>query len=313
LPISAETLTGRLSALKQTHSHAGDFCFFTDIENIGPIFSRGSLLSRSRAIEERLLINDGASKIILEQTPDWVKTYVRLYFAPRTPMLYQTEGIKRRQNQWPECPVPVYLVFDPSILFIDGVIISDGNMSSSYTKYEPASDVFFDSLPFDDIFHRASLGIQLLRQWKIMRCRHAEILVPSELSLSFLSRLVFRSEAEKMRGLSLIGKEIQTPIFVDKAWFFADQLQYPYLDELVTTQENKQQMKIANLWVGDALVFARQQSGNPIFQKCVRTGSAWTNWEPVASTEAPFATIREQFVRIYLNGRKILEMPDPNA
>lgn len=183
---------------------------------------------------------DCASASVLSNTPPWVKDYVRLYFAPKTPMLYLVEGIKRQPDDWPECPIPVYLDFSPQILTLPNVKLSDGNMASPATNCEDASEEFFARLPFDKIYHRGSTW--LLNHHEIMLRRHAEVLMKAELRLDHLRRLVFRSEAEKALGIALLPKLLTVPSDVDRSWFNAKR---PFLDTLTQT-ENGHAFRVAN-------------------------------------------------------------------
>ena len=231
MPVTKKYLRAKLAELKERYEHAGNFCFFTDTENLPSIFEADRLLCRSRAIKEGLLIRDCASPEVLSKTPSWVHDHVRLYYAPATPMLYQVEGIKRQPDNWPECPRPAYLVFDPMVLTLPHVQLSDGNMGSDYTNCQQACDDVFGSLPFAAIYHRGAIAKDPNAEAvlgfdpgvaTVIRKRHAEVLIPEELSLDHLRSLIFRSEAERDLAIDDIGAiPDHVDVRVDKSWFCA--------------------------------------------------------------------------------------------
>jgi len=218
--ITSDYVKAKIAELKARFAHAGDFCFFTDIKNLRPILAEKALYSRNMALAKGLVKCDCASASVLNGTPPWVRDYARIYFAPKTPMLYRVEGIKHQQDEWPECPIPVYFVFRPEVVTLPGAMISNGNMGARDTVCRPASEEFFDALPFDDIFHRSSTWMNP-RKKEIVACRHAEILIPQSVSLDQIAKLVFRSSAEKVLAERLADLPSGIDIEVDRNWFNA--------------------------------------------------------------------------------------------
>jgi ssDNA thymidine ADP-ribosyltransferase, DarT len=303
MPISQQFVADRLQQLKTRFSHAGDFCFFTDVDNLPSIFSAKYLLSRNIAAAAGLMQRDCASASVLSNTPSWVRDYVRLYFAPKTPMLYHVEGIKRRPDDWPECPIPVYLDFSPQILTLPDVKVSDGNMGSPATNCEDTSEEFFASLPFDKIYHRGSTW--LLNHREIILRRHAEVLIKAELSLDHLHRLVFRSEAERTLGLALVPMALTFPCDVDRSWFNANR---PFLDTLTPT-ENGFSFSVANRWRGDTLVYVAplKSGGMEVKRSIFSFPITWTPFESVDPSELDFPVACDRKRRLYLNRHRVAE------
>jgi hypothetical protein len=316
VPITRKYLAAKLAALRAQHAHAGDFCFFTDIENLPAIFQAGQLLCRSSVLKQGLLRLDCASQDVLNKTPGWVHDHVRLYFAPGTPMLYQIEGIKRQPDKWPECPRPAYLVFDPAMLTLPGVKVSDGNMGSKYSDAQDGSDAFFDSLPFDDIFHRgvvqkdpnaeAIYGFDPRALDKFRR-RQAEVLVPQTLPLSHLVRMVFRSQAERDLALGDIGGAPRgVQIDVDRSWFFAQSRGRPHLDTFVAGPGGT--FSVANVADGDTVVqLRRPRSGSPSAHATTFRQTAWQKWKELDSGKLPVPLPRRGRVVFYLHGHRVAE------
>lgn len=305
MPLSVAYLSEKLAELRKTYQHAGDFCFFADAGNAAAILKRGALLSRRRAQNEGLLQLDCASTSVLSNTANWVKEHVRLYFAPKTPMLYNVEGIKRTNDGWPECPAPVYFVFKPDVLLLPEVKLSDGNLAAHETRWDEASDQSFSELPFKDIYHRGSLW--RLDGRAITRRRHAEVLIPDELSLAHLQRLVFRSQAELKLCFELLGIVPDVLSEVEPSWFNGrlHLKTFETVPNLTAT--------VANHVSGDSLVQVSRESDGQL--QAYRSVFRWIppltlNWSPYESVELPTialttATLNDGRNRLYLNGRRV--------
>lgn len=311
MPISVALAQSKISALCPKYPHAGTFCLFTDIANLPGIFSLGKLLCRSEALKQDCLRVDCASQQVLRSAPTWVQDYVRLYFAPATPMLYVIEGIKRQTDEWPECPQPVYLVFDSIVLTLPGVRLSDGNMGSRETIWQDASDDFFANLPFDDIYHRDVLPMWGPENARIVRRRQAEVLLPGELSLNYLREVVFRSQAEHELAAGDLGSfptNIRT--FIDENWFFAPRTGRPYLDTIIKGSDVS--LTVANLLKGDTLVQVTLSCrGDVSARRTVYDGSVWEGWKQVKSAELQLPMPRAGYSRFYLYGHRIADVALP--
>jgi len=319
VPITPAFLNERLLALKGQYAHAGDFCFFTDTENLPGICASRRLLCRSHVLQQGVLRLDCASPDVLKKTPPWVHDYVRLYFAPRTPMLYQIEGIKRRPGKWPECPRPAYLVFDPIVLTLPSVRLSDGNMASKYSTCQDASDAFFASLRFEDIFHRGAIskdpeaeamfGYDTYALNRVRR-RQAEVLVPTELSLQYLRRVIFRSQAERDLSISDIGGVPNGVVVeVNEDWFFAPSLRRPYLDTF-----GQGTLVVANPLKDDALVrVVCSHSGVVSTSRSTFGETEWGPWNTIAPSESEVSAPPPPGgrCRYYLCGHRVAEVDAP--
>jgi hypothetical protein len=126
---------------------------------------------------------------------------VRLYFRPRTPDLFASEGIRpARTRSGGHVPIPVYLLFDldallnhPETRFTEGDVTLDGK------TYKAASA--FRDLPFDVIYHDSWFRAE--ERDEVMYARRAQVIVPGALSLDHLRHVWCRSsaEAETLRAL----------------------------------------------------------------------------------------------------------------
>ena len=198
-------IVARLQALKeenwlgQARSWWPDFLFHvTDVQNAARILDAGRVLSRAQCIATGAMAVDSASEEVLGSTNRRWMEYARLYFRPRTPFQYQTEGFRpvgQRGSLNAYCPMPIVLLFDSiSILTRDDSQFSDGNLASPNVEVGRSAD-FFDRLPFREIYHDSSLTDDEKRS--IIYHRHAEVIVPDELELTALRRIWCRTPAEQ--------------------------------------------------------------------------------------------------------------------
>ncbi|MBU8933348.1 MAG: DUF4433 domain-containing protein [candidate division Zixibacteria bacterium] len=183
---------------------------YTDIDNIPAILMNGYLLSRNNAKSGSLLKCDSASQSVLQNSPDWIGDFVRLYFRPKTPPLWHIEGFTLGGNLKTEhdahCPVPVYLLFSSkSVLSIPDMRFSEQNLAlQSSQTYDDTADL--SMLDFSKIYHDDGTGMsdpQFKRTIVASRC--AEVVIPRRLSLDdHLAYLVCRSDAERVTLLNLL-------------------------------------------------------------------------------------------------------------
>lgn len=200
----------------------------TDLHNAVSILNSGVLYSRELCSDRELMVSDNADPVVLGQTdPDHLR-YVRLYFRPRTPTLYNTEGI-RPPDRRPRghCPVPVYLLFDfVEVLGRDDSRFSRGTMASSRYGHSVRRD-YFRKIEFADVYHDSGLGYQdTPRKREIIQRRQAEVLIPGELSLEPALRYICcRTAAERTTLLSGLEPPIEeqwrdrTRVGIDKMFF----------------------------------------------------------------------------------------------
>lgn len=310
MPITGGYLARRLSELADQFDYAGKLCLFTDVSNLSPILRSGYLFSRSRVIKDGLLRKDCASEEILSETQDWVHDYVRLYHAPLTPMLYQVEGIKRVRDKWPECPQPVYLMFDPVVMTLPNVRLSDGNMRSVMTRWHEASKAAFDRLPFEDIYHRGPIpdddsGLRIKRR------RHAEVLIPDRLSLEFLQALVFRSEAEKRLALYDAAEYFpDVEVIVDPTYFYARQRGRLYVESInIHSATRKLIVEAQNLEPGDVwlAVNVRADGSASAIRQTYSEEKRWGNSVPITPPDVTPYFSGTSCLICYLNGHRVAQ------
>ena len=167
----------------------------TNITNVPSILGLGRLQSREMRDQLNQPFHDTASGEVLANTDQHWLSYVRFYFRPNTPMLWNTEGFRSR-IRWPDayCPVPVYLLFDnkPILTNVD-TQFSAGSLAGRY-KNALSTPQEFVKLPFDDIYHSGRITE---RNEEIKNRRHAEVVVPNSIGLEHLRKIWCRSAAER--------------------------------------------------------------------------------------------------------------------
>ncbi len=175
---------------------------FTDVKNAARILNTGFFESRNRLIENGNLPVDIADASVLANTDADVFDHVRFYFRPLTNMQYQNEGIIVG-NQRPHCPVPVVFLMDAKrIVSKEDTKFSNGNLGASGVlrgnDYQ-----FFSSIPFENVYHNIAYPSR-----KVKFNRHAEVIVPNELTTDYVKTVWCRSQAEYRTLMELINYEV---------------------------------------------------------------------------------------------------------
>lgn len=182
---------------------------FTDVKNAAGVLQHRKICSRTEAQRLGLMASDNAAKDVIELTRESHTAFARFYFRPLTPTQYHNEGITPRNERWHEahCPVPVFFLFDAlDLLSRDAVQFSTGNMAKSGVEFG-SSEELFDRIPFGQVFHRSAIGNNEDKDDVIFR-RHAEVLVPTALSLDdALKVVVCRSAPERQTLLHLLSPQ----------------------------------------------------------------------------------------------------------
>ena len=194
--------------VSETATHWPRYAFhFSNITNIPSIMRSGELLSRAALDAKGIVRHDAADQKVIAQTGPDVKNFVRLYFRPRTPTAYLTEGFRPNRppvSGKPHCPVPIYLLFDmKDFITLRQSSFSDGNLARKSRRImSTAAD--FARLPFHDIYSEGRPDD--VRRREIVNYRHAEVIVPDSLSLEHLRAIMCRSQPEYDTLRHLVGE-----------------------------------------------------------------------------------------------------------
>ena len=189
-----------------------DWLFRSDhVENAAAILNRGKLLSRAAAEHSGLIVKDAGSPKHIHQLTAKHRSFVRLYFRPRTPTQYANEGIrpKNKIQYDAHMPVPVYLLFSTSLLTETGVSFSRGRLT-------PAAQIggtadFLKAIEFGHVYHDGAVGRlgESDRRPTILNARHSEVIVKDELPLTHLKHIVCRSAPERDTLVNLLLPEVR--------------------------------------------------------------------------------------------------------
>ena len=179
--------------------------FFADLRNADSILRDGRLLSREQAESCGIMEVNSASREIIDQTREEHLKFVRLYYRPRTPTQYRSEGIRPKAECWKEahCPVPIFFLFDAyELMGRNDAQYANGSMASPYVRYGP-NEEDFDRIPFDKVFHYGRYNPMV--EGDIKFHRHAELLIPEALPLKDNLKLIScRTHAERQTLIHLL-------------------------------------------------------------------------------------------------------------
>lgn len=91
------------------------FYHFTNIDNALGILGKEWIYGRRQAVESNLMQTENASSRVISVSQSKIKEYARLYFRPRTPTQYHSEGYKpecvRKRDINAVCPIPIFFLF----------------------------------------------------------------------------------------------------------------------------------------------------------------------------------------------------------
>ena len=192
-------------------------CVFhsTDLSNAISIFATGNLYSRQMATELGLMVNDNASQQVIRNTPNDHKSYARMYFRPKTPTHYLSEGFRPKQELVKDeyhahCPMPIFFLFNAyEVLAAVSTEFSDGNMARHRVVFGKTQKVF-NSIPFEQVFHSGGYDKESFLNQDITFHRQAEVLVPEHLPIvPSLKRVYCRSGAERQTLLYNLNPEVR--------------------------------------------------------------------------------------------------------
>ena len=187
----------------------------------------GHLYSREYLTEHDKEFDSIANEGVLNQTSYHVKSHVRFYFRPRTPTYYHFE--KKCGNN------VVCLIFDKDLAVVEDTLISIGN--ACYGDVEHHFDKYVTS-EFNENFWRKVFDFSGAYHvddnsyvgsngyWTVSNKneRHTELLVPNEVSLSYLKKIVFKNEkcldAFKRTEQYATVKEFDIEVGCDPYYFF---------------------------------------------------------------------------------------------
>lgn len=136
----------------------------------------------------------------------WDK-FVRLYFRPRTPGLFRSEGFRPMEQVKSDeyCPIPVYLLFDlEAVICQPETRFSEGDINHFKKTYKTPTN--FGELPFEQIYHDSWFMPD--ERDEIMACRDAQVIIPDRMGLESLQFIWMRSPAEYETLKNLLSGDV---------------------------------------------------------------------------------------------------------
>lgn len=182
-----------------------NFAFhYTDVSNAVNILKTEKLFSRIKAEISNLMVNDNASRQVIDMTVSGVQSYVRFYFRPLTPTQYYNEGYKHPQLRFhgednANISVPIFFAFNLEKLLNDERTQFSNLSQAGYGSVLHRGVEGFSKLRFDKIYTNGYVDEEDLKY------RHAELLYPNEYDISqSLEAILCRNEVEKETLLGLL-------------------------------------------------------------------------------------------------------------
>lgn len=187
------------------------FYHFTDMQNALGIIDKGWIFGRHIATENNLMKNDNASSSVISLSTSNIQEYARLYFRPKTPTQFHSEGYKpepvRKADINASCPIPVFFFLDAEkILNMEETKFSEVSCAVLGNLNLMTGEDNFSKLAFDKIFHEGSFNNQ--DKSDIIKHRHAEVVRLGGIPINdCLKGIVCRSRAEKQTLLYILRNQ----------------------------------------------------------------------------------------------------------
>lgn len=175
------------------------FYHFTDVHNVVNILHSGWIMSREKVTSTGMMVNDNASRAVLNATNQENKRYGRLYFRPLTPTQYHNEGYKpegvKDSTLDASCPVPIFLCLNAlATLRYPGTLFAEKGLSGSRHDIREGVEEFA-KLNFDKIYHEGSYDED---NRDIKDYRHSEVIREDGFPVEpLLQCILCRTPAEK--------------------------------------------------------------------------------------------------------------------
>ena len=181
------------------------------IDNIPSIMKRGLLShEKARVIDHTSIAMENVQQrrnIVSIPNGMLLHKYANLYFSSWNPML----SARRSENE-----NICILMFDSTVLDIEGVVISDRNASSEYASfYSPMEGL--QTIDFDMVYARSWTDDNPYEYLKKKSVKCAEVLIPYKISYDYIVCAAVVSENAK-RKLEATG--FNKRIYVQRGAFF---------------------------------------------------------------------------------------------
>ncbi len=192
----SDKIRGTVKKLKDTYNFRGPL-HFTDFSNLYSIINAGYLCSRDLCYANNIEFHDSASEEAINSIPGKIKGCTRFYYVGKN----NFEAMKRLN-------IPVYLLFNEEIIYLDLAIYTDGNADFYDTNFGMDFDFFNYDVDWDVVFSERSASECLNGALKELFCRkkQSELLIDEPVPLRQLKNIIFRCNTDYKRACSLFGK-----------------------------------------------------------------------------------------------------------
>lgn len=181
---------------------------YTDVTNAVEILKHECMFSRIEAGLLSVMVNDNASRQVIDNTLYETKAFVRFYYRPKTPTQYYNEGYKHPQIRFGEdknanVPVPVFFAFRlEDVLRTKGIMFSEKTLAGAGSILYTSEDDF-DKLAFDRIYSDGPM-----QNVEDKMYRQAEIVIRDRFRLEWCRPLIYcRNQVERNTLLMMLKKE----------------------------------------------------------------------------------------------------------
>lgn len=211
-----EKIEETVKRLKRTYNFRGPL-HFTDFSNLKSIISIGYLCGRDLCYANNIEFYDAADEEVLKNVPSKIKGCTRFYFVE-----------KNNYDVIQHLNIPVYLLFNEEILFLDLAIYTDGNADFSNTIFGTDYDFFNYNIDWDVVFNKRNITKCTKGEVEDPFCRkkQAELLLDEPVPLNQLKNIIFRCYADYKRACNLYGKNkiylVEPDMFYDDKNYITD-------------------------------------------------------------------------------------------
>jgi hypothetical protein len=173
--------------------------YITPIENIESILKHGIVcFNRAKKLKAKSVADQSIQarrEKVIPGTNKKLHDFANLYFNPRNPMMYKRQALHEEL---------CILRIDETILDEPDVIITDGNASSKYTRFEPSPDGI-RYLESEFVFAKYRTSDDIFEGWKCKRRICAEVLVPERIPVGFIIGIYVSCTGSQNKAIILLG------------------------------------------------------------------------------------------------------------
>ncbi len=206
-----EKIKEKVKRLKDTYNFRGPL-HFTDFSNLNSIIDIGYLCSRNLCYANNIDFYDAMDEESSSRIPVKVKGSTRFYYVERN-----NYDVMQRLN------IPVYLLFNEEILYLDLAVYTFGNAELNTTLFGTDFDFFCFDMDWNVIFDKREASFCLNGPVGDLFCsiKQSELLIDEPIPLNQLKNIIFRCNADYKRACNMFGKNKM--FLIEPHMFFNDE------------------------------------------------------------------------------------------